>query len=144
MLAICAALLGLALFRILSPREGATRRISVEAVEVRNSPIKSGESLTQEASWTPPDDVFIVGWAPSLGASGARAKVYLVSGQTTIFAMEQGIGEPLPTIFLPSGTGYLVRKSEPVRLRLQINNSGPEGETGGARALIYFHPVAWR
>jgi hypothetical protein len=23
-------------------------------------------------------------------------------------------------------------------------NSGPDGETRGARALIYFHPVVWR
>ncbi len=143
-LALCCALLGVAVFRILSPAEGATRRISVEAVEIRSAPIKSGESLVQESSWTPPDDVFIVGWAPDLGAPGARPGLYLMAGSTAIFMAERGSVEGLKSVFLPSGTGYLVRKGETVKLRLQINNSGPDGESRGARALIYFHPVAWR
>ncbi len=143
-LALCCALLGVAVFRLLSPSEGATRRISVEAVEIRSAPIKSGESLVQESSWTPPDDAFIVGWAPDLGAPGARPELYLMAGNTSIFMAERGSVEGLKSVFLPSGTGYLVRKGEIVKLRLQINNSGPDGESGGARALIYFHPVAWR
>jgi len=143
-LALCCALLGVAVFRLLSPAEGATRRVSVEAVEIKSAPIKSGESLVQESSWTPPDDVFIVGWAPDLGAPGARPELYLISGGTNIFMAERGSVEGLKSVFLPSGTGFLVRKGEPVKLRLQINNSGPDGESRGARALIYFHPVVWR
>lgn len=144
LLAVCCALLGLAMIRILAPAEGATRRISVEAVEIRSAPIKSGESLVQESTWTPPDDVFIVGWAPDLGAPGARPELYLMAGSTSIFMAERGSIEGLKSVFLPSGTGYLVQKGETVKLRLQINNSGPDGESRGARALIYFHPVAWR
>ena len=143
-LALSSALLGVAAFRLLAPPGPATRRISVEAVEIKSAPIKSGEALVQEASWVPPDDVFIVGWAPDLGAPGARPELYLMAGDTTIFVAERGSLEGLKSVFMPSGTGYLVRKGETVKLRLQINNSGPDGESRGARALIYFHPVAWR
>ena len=138
------ALLGIALFRALTPAGAATRRLSVEAVEIKAQPIKSGESLTQESSWTPPDDVFVVGWAPDLGSPGARPNLYLMAGSTSIFAAERGAIDGMRATFMPSGTGYHVRKGETIKLRLQINNSGPDGDTGGARALIYFHPVAWR
>ena len=141
-LAVSSALLGMALFRIVSPATPLTRQISVEAVEIRSKPIKSGESLTQESSWTPPDDVYVVGWAPDLGAPSAAPELYLVSKGTTIFLAPRASLEG--PAFLPSGTGFLVRKGETVTLRLQMLNTGPDGETRGARALIYFHPVTWR
>ena len=143
-LAVSSALLGMALFRIVSPATPLTRQISVEAVEIRSKPIKSGESLTQESSWTPPDDVYVVGWAPDLGAPSAAPELYLVSKGTTIFLAPRASLEGFKAAFLPSGTGFLVRKGETVTLRLQMLNSGPDGETRGARALIYFHPVTWR
>ena len=143
-LALCSALLGVAGFRLLAPPGAATRRISVEAVEIKSAPIKSGASLVQESSWSPPDDVFIVGWAPDLGAPSALPELYLRTGETTIFLAPRASLEGLKPAFLPAGTGFLIRKGETVKLRLQLNNSGPDGETKGARALIYFHPVAWR
>lgn len=142
LLGLCSAFLGVAVFRLISPAEPATRQISVEAVEIRSAAIRSGESLVQESSWTPPDDVFIVGWAPDLGAPEARPELCLMAGTTAIFMAERGSIEGLRSVFLPSGAGFLVRKGEAVKLRLQINNSGPDGESRGARALIYFHPVA--
>jgi hypothetical protein len=143
-LALCCALLGVAVFRLLSPAGGTTRRISVEAVEIKSAPIKSGESLVQEATWVPPDDVFLVGWAPDPGAPTALPEMYLILDKTTVFMTERGSSGGLKPIFFPAGTGFLVRKGEPLKLRLQMTNSGADGETKGARALIYFHPVAWR
>lgn len=143
-LLLSSALLGVAAFRLLGPPGPAIRRISVEAVEIKSAPIKRDESLVQEASWTPPDDVFVVGWAPDLGAPSALPELYLRSGETTIFLAPRASLEGLKAAFLPSGTGFLIRKGETVKLRLQMNNSGPDGETKGARALIYFHPVTWR
>lgn len=143
-LAVSSALLGMALFRVLAPPTPLTRQISVEAVEIKSKPIKSGESLTQESSWTPPDDVYIVGWAPDLGAPSAAPELYLVTGGTTLFLAPRSSLEGLKATFLPSGNGFLVRKGETLTLRLQMLNSGPDGETRGARALIYFHPVVWR
>lgn len=143
-LTVSCAFLGLALVRVFVPAEAPTRRLSVEALEIKSQPVRSGESLTHEASWLPPDDVFIVGWAPELGAAAARPELYLLSGETRIFAASRGAVEGLPTVFMPAGTGYLIHKGEPVTLRLRLDNLGPDGETRGARALIYFHPVAWR
>lgn len=138
------AFLGLVLFRLMAAPAPPTRRLSVEALEIKSQAVRSGESLTHEASWLPPDDVFIVGWAPELGAPAARPELYLLSRETRIFAAPRGTLEGLPTLFMPAGTGYLIRKGEPVTLRLRLDNLGPDGETRGARALIYFHPVAWR
>lgn len=138
------ALLGIALFRVVVPAGAPTRRISVEAVEIKAQPIKSGESVIQEASWAPPDDIFIVGWTPLVGSPEAQPNLYLMAGATAIFGTEHGGLEGTKASFLPAGTGYRVSKGETVKLRLQITNSGPDGHTGGARALIYFHPVAWR
>jgi hypothetical protein len=138
------ALLALALFRTLVPQTSPPRRISVEAVDIKAQPIKNGESVIHEASWTPKDDVFIVGWAPTLGSPGAQPGLYLMAGPTAIFAAERGALEGLRATFLPSGTGYRVSKGEVVKLRLQITNTGQDGDTGGASALIYFHPAAWR
>jgi hypothetical protein len=143
-LALCCALLGVAVFRLLSPSEGATRRISVEAVVIGSSPIASGAVTEQEARWTAPDDVFIVGWTPTLGAAGASPELHLLSGKTSIFSAQASNAGSPPSTFFPAGSGFLVRKGEMVRLQLRMKNSGPDGETLGARALIYFHPVAWR
>ena len=143
-LALSSALLGGAVVRVVAPATPPTRQISVEAVEIKSASIKSGESLVQESTWSPPDDIYIVGWAPDLGAPSALPELYLMAGATTVFLAPRASLEGLKPAFLPSGTGFLVRKGETVRLRLQINNSGPPGESRGARALIYFHPVVWR
>lgn len=143
-LATSCAFLGLVVFRLVAPPAPPTRRLSVEALEIKSQSVRSGESLTHEASWLPPNDVFIVGWAPELGAAAARPELYLLSGETRIFAAPRGATEALPALFMPAGTGYLIRKGEPVTLRLRLDNLGPDGETRGARALIYFHPAAWR
>jgi hypothetical protein len=143
-LALSSALLGIALFRILAPATPPTRQISVEAVEIKSQPIKSGQAVVQESSWTPPDDVFVVGWAPDLGAPSAAPELYLVSNGTTMFLAPRASPEGLKPSFLPAGTGFVVKKGDVVTLRLQMLNSGPDGETRGARALIYFHPVVWR
>ena len=144
LLTLSAVILVAALFRVFSPPGTPTRQISVEGVEIKSQPIRSGEALVQESSWAAPDDVFIVGWAPHLGAPEARPELSLIAGGTSIFRAERGSIEGLKTVFMPAGTGYLVRKGEIVKLRLEMRNSGPDGESRGARALLYFHPVAWR
>ena len=143
-LALGCALLGFAFYRVLNPTGAPTRQLSVEGIEIKSQAIRSGEALVHEAKWLPPDDVFIVGWAPEVGAREAQPALFLGSSGVTFFAARTLSPEGLRTTFVPSGMGFLVRKGEPVTLRLEIRNSGPDGETRGARALIYFHPVAWR
>lgn len=143
-LALSSALLGGAVVRTVAPPTPPTRQISVEGVEIKSAPIKSGESLVQESMWTAPDDVYIVGWAPDLGAPSALPELSLLSNETSIFLAPRASLEGLKPAFLPSGSGYFISKGQKVTLRLHINNSGPDGESRGARALIYFHPVSWR
>lgn len=139
-LAAYGALVGLVVIGLLL-RARHTRPILIEAIEIKSQPIKSGETLIQEALWTPPGDVFVVGWAPDLGAPAARPEIHLLSGTTSIFSAQPGpAGQPSRPVFLPARTGFLASRGEPLRLQLRVINTGPEGETGGARALVYFHP----
>jgi hypothetical protein len=140
-LALSAALFAFGVFRLISAGGQATRQISVEAVIISSAPIKGGESLEQVASWVAPDDVYLVGWAPTVGAPTASPEIHLLSGSITIFSDRSSTLEGLRPVFFPAGTGFLVRKGDSLRLQLRMVNSGPDGETKGARALIYFHPV---
>lgn len=138
------ALLGIGVSRLVLAPGAATRQVSVEAAIIGSAPLGSGASLVQEASWVPPDDVFIVGWSPSVGAPDALPELHLKSGTTTIFSVVPSSVDAFRPAFLPAGTGFRARKGEPVTLQLVIRNLGVAGETKGARALIYFHPVSWR
>lgn len=136
--------LGVGVSRLVLAPGPATRQVSVEAAIIGSAPIASGASLVQDGSWLPPDDAFIVGWAPSVGAPDALPELHLKSGVTTIFSVIPSSVDAFRPTFLPAGSGFLVRKGESVSLQLKVRNSGADGETRGARALIYFHPVAWR
>ena len=138
------ALLGLATFRVLNPSAPPTRQLSVEGMTIETQPIRSGQSLVAEAVWTPPDDVFVVGWTPEIGARAAQPSLYLRIDNTTLFAAGGLSPENLRSTFLPGGVGFLLRKEQQLKLRLEIANSGPDGETRGARAFVYFHPVSFR
>jgi len=137
-------LLGLGVIRVLLLSASDTRQISVEAVIIKSIPIKSGASIEQEEFWTPPVGVFVVGWSPEAGAPSALPELHLLAGTTSIFSSRPTSLENLSPTFLPSGTGFLVRKGERLRLQLRVRNSGPDGETHGARVLLYFHPADWR
>jgi hypothetical protein len=140
-LAVSVAIFAFGVFRLLSAGRQAPRRISVEAVIIASAPIKGGESLEQVASWVAPDDVYLVGWAPTVGAPTASPEIHLLSGSVTIFSDRSSTLEGLRPVFFPSGSGFLLHKGESLRVQLKMVNSGPDGETKGARALIYFHPV---
>jgi hypothetical protein len=45
-------------------------------------------------------------------------------------------------MFLPAGSGFLVRKGQTLTMRYRLVNNGPATETRGASALVYFVPVA--
>lgn len=130
--------------RTLAPPAATVRQLSVEAIEIADAGIGTGEARRDEARWSPPDDVFVVGWAPWLGAPDSGAQLFLQDGATTLFQIVRPADAGARPVFAPSGTGFLVRKGQALTLRLQVTNSGAPGRTHGARALIYFHPVAWR
>jgi hypothetical protein len=141
LLTVALALLGA---RVLAPPSPESRHLSVEAIEIPDAPIASGQTRRDHANWSPPDDVFVVGWLPGIGAPESRPSLHLLKGETAVFEIVRATEASASPVFFPSGTGFLVRRGETLTLRLQVSNSGAAGTTKGARVLVYFHPVVWR
>lgn len=146
-------LVGVAVIRLAVPDRSRIRPLSIEGFDIKSEKIDPGQVVTRELPWTPPDDVYVLGWNPFLGApSDARydADVMLFhpQRQTTIFVSGYRVTPPTSTdvwrmFSLPTNTGFLVLKGEGLVLRYRITNRGTEPfETQGATALVYFVPVA--
>lgn len=127
------------LLRLAEPQPTRMRAISVEAVSIPAESVDPGQTVTREADWQPPDDVYLLGWLPVPGAPEAEPELLLRVGELRLFEAHGHASWPS---FFPAGSGFLVRKGQPVTLRLTLVNSGPRADTRGARALLYFVPVA--
>jgi hypothetical protein len=101
--------------------------------------VDQGQTVTREVHWEPPDDVYLIGWHPRAGAPEAEPELLLRVGDVRIFETR---GPATSGASFPAGSGYLVRKGQRLTLRFTLANSGPAAESRGARALIYFVPVA--
>lgn len=134
-------LLAVGVLRIATPGRDALRPVSIQGVEIPSEPIASGQALMREREWRPGTDVYVVGWNYSLGSLHAAPELLLRHGDTVLFLGPKGGAGTENTAFLP-GLGYRLQANEPLTLRLTITNTGPAGETQGARALVYFVPVA--
>jgi hypothetical protein len=150
--AASALLLATAVVRIATPDRPRLRPLSIAPFEVREADVPAGETVTLEAHWSPPSDVYVMGWSPWIGLPpaavfDAEVMVYQRDAKTTVFVMGQrGAGTGALDTWrhenLPSGTGYLVRKGEPLTLRYRVENGGPAPfSTRGATALLYFVPA---
>lgn len=133
-------LLAVAIVRTAVPDRSRIRPLSLQGLDIPSEPIKQGETLTREKHWDPPDDVYLVGWNPRVGAHGSGAELALFIGQTRLFEYFEGRGA-ISVASFPAGTGFVLRKAQRLTLRLRVANSGPDSETQGAGALIYFVPV---
>jgi hypothetical protein len=132
-------LIAVGLCRVLGPDRARMRAVSIEALDVPSETVGQGGTVTREVQWDPPDDVYVIGWHPSAGAPEAEPELMIRVGDVRVFETRG----PHPVgAFFPAGSGYLVRKGQRVTLRLTLANSGPEAESRGARALLYFVPVA--
>jgi hypothetical protein len=127
------------LVRVASPDRSRTRPVSVQAIEIASETVAQGQTATREAGWEPPDDVYVIGWAPRAGAPDAEPEMMLRVGDVRLFEVMGAGGAPT---FYPAGSGYLLRKGQRLTLRLTLTNSGPAAESRGAHALVYFIPVA--
>jgi hypothetical protein len=133
-------LLAVAIVRTAVPDRSRMRSVSVEAMDIASEPIHPGQTVTREVDWTPPDDVYVVGWNYRLGATGASPELVLRHGETRVFVADGTQTRQNPSFF-QGGAGYRVLKGERLTLRLRVTNLGAPGETHGASALIYFVPV---
>lgn len=145
-------LLATALVRIAAPDRSRLRPLSIETFEVREASVPPAETVTLEAHWSPPWDVYVMGWSPWIGLPAAaifdaELMVYQPEAKTTVFVMGQRSAGSGPVDVwrhenLPAGTGYLVRKGQPLTLRYRVENGGTAPfATRGATALLYFVPV---
>jgi hypothetical protein len=145
-------LLAVALVRVAVPDRSRIRPISIEGFELKGERIDPGQVVTREVPWTPPDDVYVLGWNPYLGVpSDARYDADVVlfqpERQTTVFTTGYRVTPPSSTeawrsFSLPADTGFRVLKGEKLVLRYRITNTGESSfETRGTTALVYFVPV---
>jgi len=135
-------LLAIAVVRLAIPDRSRLRPLSVEAIEIASEEVASHATLERTAIWTPPEDVYVVGWGPRVHArgSGGTLMLFLHDRKIMLFDYTED-GQSARNEYVAPGTGFRVAKGEGVALRYRLNNGGPAGPTHGALALIYFVPV---
>ena len=145
-------LLAIAIVRLAVPDRSRLRPLSVEAVWIRSRAVPAGETIVGEEQWTPPADVYVVGWNPWLGMPanvGFEAKVmlYTAEAKTTLFVaglqgFPPGTVDTWRPFALPQGTGYRCERGQPLTFRYEVTNRGGAAfETRGAGVILYFVPV---
>jgi hypothetical protein len=135
-------LLAVAIVRtVMVPDRARLRPVSVEGVEIPTEPIAQGQRIERQKSWSPPAEIYLLGWNYRIGAGASGIDLVLLVNDVSIFHVRTGdVGGANPA-FLPGGAGYRVRPVDKVRLLYVVTNTGPPGDTRGAGALIYFVPV---
>jgi hypothetical protein len=130
-----------AMVRILTPQPPTWRSLSVEGLSISSQPIAQGQTVVAEQSMAAPDDVYVVGWSYRIQGWEAMPELRLNAGKTTLFVGTRGGNLEMSPAFFPAGSGFLVRRGDPITLQLRVTNTGPAGQTRGADALVYFVPV---
>jgi hypothetical protein len=146
LLLLAAAIIGFA-----SPDRSRLRPLSTEAIWIDSARVDPGQTVTTTAEWSPPTDVYVVGWGPWVNApptAGFQLELMLYEpvAKTTLFlasaAQAQGTSRaPWPATVLP-GYGHRVNLGKRLTLRAKITNTTTGAfESGGAGAFVYFVPV---
>jgi hypothetical protein len=147
--AVSLLLLATALVRIAAPDRARLRPLSVASFEVQPTPVPAGETATVETQWSPPSDVYVMGWNPWIGLPpgvtfDAELMIYERHEKAALFVMGQrgttaSVTDAWREVNLPAGTGYRVRKGRPLTLRYRVTNGGGSPfTTRGATALVYY------
>lgn len=132
-------LLAVALVRLAVPDRARLRSLSIEGMDIASEPIGQGQTIHRQATWNPPDDVYLLGWNYAVDTRAAPT-LRLLLGDTRLF-MVGGSSATSDVALFPAGTGFRVRKGEKVTLDFSLTNGGPAGETHGASVLLYFVPL---
>jgi hypothetical protein len=134
-------LLAVAIVRTAVPDRSRIRPLSIYAIDFPSEPIKKGETIEREKTWSPPDDVYVMGWNPRVYAAASAGLLSLHSLPEKVRLFEYREGEGLAKTDFPPGTGFLLKKGQQLAATFRIGNSGPDSQTHGAVAYIYFVPV---
>jgi hypothetical protein len=135
-----AVLLAVAILRTAVPDRARLRGLSIQGMDIPSETIAAGERVVRETTWSPPSEIYILGWNYRIGAEALGADLVLMVDDARVFHMRRGDTAANPAFF-PTGGAYRVRKNQKVKLLYAITNTGPAGETRGAGALVYFVPV---
>lgn len=127
-----AALLAFPIVRVSVEDRTPLRDLSVRGLWFGQTAVDPGQTVTQELTWVPERDVYVVGWNPLLLAppeAGYAVELTLFDASTRIFVMVERGSRPPDTAAwnpteLPAGTGYRVRAGRAITLRLRIANQG--------------------
>jgi hypothetical protein len=130
-----ALLLAFPIVRVSVADRTPLRRVAVHGLWFEKTEVDPGQTVTRQLSWTPEQDVYIVGWNPLLLAPPEASYVVeltLSEAQTRLFVMGAGGSRPADAgawnpAELPAGTGYHVRAGRTLTLRFRIANQG-DGE----------------
>lgn len=133
-------LLAIAAVRLAVPDRSRIRSLSIEGLDIPTEMVGQDQTIVRERAWTPPDDVYVLGWNYHIGAAGAGAELVLMAGDIRLFTIRSGDLVANPTFFT-NGAAYLLRKGKAITMRYKVVNTGPPGQTNGASALVYFVAV---
>src|SRR5262245_39323317 len=103
-------LLSIAVVRLAVPDRSRIRPLSIEGLEIASEAVATGQELERTASWNPPEDVYVTGWAYHIGSSAGW--LALQQGQTVLFWSTAANPTANPSFF-GGGQGFIVRKGEP-------------------------------
>ena len=136
-------LLAVAIVRVVAPDRSRLRRLSIEAVDFPTEPIKSGETIDREKTWTAPDDVYVMGWNARVHALNSHGSLllYTLPEKVRLFEFRESDGTGRNEFF-PPGSAFFLGRGQKIAVRFRLGNSGPDSESQGAVAYIYFVPAS--
>src|SRR5438105_12201802 len=84
-------LLAVAIVRtVIVPDRARLRPVSIEGLDIPNEPIAQGQRIERERAWSPPEDVYLLGWNYRLGSSAAGTDLILMAGNVRVFHVRAG------------------------------------------------------
>src|SRR5438034_11328387 len=87
----CLLLLAVGVVRLAVPDRSRIRPLSLQGIDVSSERIEHGQILERERVWQPPDDVYIVGWNPWVGAAASGGALTLFASGGRLFACVQRV-----------------------------------------------------
>lgn len=134
-------LVAVGVVRTAMPDRYRLRPLSVQGMDIVSEPIGTRETLTREVTWSPPVDVYVMGWSYRIGGFTAGGELSMFAGTTRLFEVAAADAPASNPSFFQNGAGFLLRQGDKLTLRYRLTNTGPPGQTRGAGALVYFVPV---
>jgi hypothetical protein len=133
-------LLSVAIVRTAIPDRSRMRPLSIEGLTIASIDLPAHSKDIAEREWSPPTDVYVVGWSYHVPSTGGVLSLLAPPGDTLIFRVRGGEFDLRPQ-FVQAGTGYLIRRGQKLRARLHVETLEQPGKTHGAIVLVYFVPV---